>query len=98
MSTIVSLFQSVPDVIWSALIASLLTLSGVLVSNWSNTNRLKLQLQHDAHEKSKERVSTLRRDVYLRVAEELVRANAHLGSLPQLDLVKTNFAAGLLDF
>jgi len=87
--------MSVPDVIWSALIASLLTLGGVLVSNRSNTNRLKLQLQHDAGEKSKERISNLRREVYLRVAEELVKANTHLAGLPQLDLSKTNLGDGL---
>lgn len=95
MTILLTFLQSVPDVIWSALIASVLTLSGVLVSNRSNTQRLKVQLQHDANEKTKERISVLRRDVYLRVAEELVKANAHLAGLPQLDLSKTNLGDGL---
>lgn len=98
MAILVAFFQSIPDVVWSAVIASALTLSGVLMSNRSNTNRLRLQLQHDASEKAKERTATLRRDVYLRAAEELVKANAHLASLPQLDLSKTNLGDGLQGF
>ena len=92
------LLQSIPAVIWSGVIASLLTLSGVFMSNLSNTNRLKLQLQHDEREKAKERTATLRREVYLRTVEELVRANAHLSGLPQLDITKTNLAEGLQGF
>lgn len=98
MTPLIAFLQSIPDVIWSAVIASILTLSGVLISNRSNTDRLKLQLQHDANEKAKERTATLRREVYLRTAEELVKANAHLASLPQLDLTKANLADGLQGF
>lgn len=98
MTTFISFLQSIPDVIWSGVIASILTLSGVLISNRSNTNRLKLQLQHDANEKAKERIATLRREVYLRTAEELAKANAHLATLPQLDLAKANLADGMQGF
>ncbi|MFZ3084615.1 hypothetical protein [Rhodoferax ferrireducens] len=98
MTILIAFLQSIPDVIWSGVIASILTLSGVLISNRSNTNRLKLQLQHDATETAKERTSTLRREVYLRTAEELVKTNAHLASLPQLDVTKTNLADGLQGF
>lgn len=95
MQTIISFLQSVPDVVWSGIIASFLTLSGVLISNRSNTTRLKLQLQHDAEEKSKERNGILRREVYLRFAEELVKANAYLSELPQIDATKVNIGDGL---
>jgi hypothetical protein len=98
MTTLVSLLQSIPDVVWSGLIASALTLSGVLISNRSNTNRLRIQLEHDAAEKAKERTATLRREVYLATAEELTKANAHFASLPQSDLAKTNAADGLQGF
>jgi hypothetical protein len=98
MAYLVDLIRSVPDVVWSGLIASALTLSGVLISNRSNTNRLQIQLQHDATEKAKERTATLRREVYLRAAEELTKANSHLASLPQADLAKTNAAEGLQGF
>jgi hypothetical protein len=57
-----------------------------------------MQLQHDAAEKTKERTAILRREVYLRVAEELTRASSHLASLSQFDLAETNVAKGLQDF
>jgi hypothetical protein len=98
MTYFVDLIRSVPNVVWSGLIASTLTLSGVLISNRSNTNRLRIQLQHDATEKAKERTATLRREVYLRAAEELTKANSHLASLPQADLAKINAAEGLHGF
>lgn len=98
MSTLIEFFRSIPDVIWSGVIASVLTLSGVLISNRSNTNRLRIQLQHDAVENAKERTATLRREVYLQTAEELTKANSHLASLPQSDLAKTNAADGLKGF
>lgn len=98
MTALINFIQSIPDVVWSAVIASILTLSGVLISNWSNTNRLKLQLRHDAAQKTTERTAALRRDVYLQAAEELTRANSYLASLPQADLTKTNAAEGLQGF
>jgi hypothetical protein len=90
--------KSIPDVIWSGLIASALTLSGVIISNRSNTNRLMIQLKHDANEKAKDRTAILRREVYLNAVEEMVKANAHLSCLPQLDLTKINIADGLQGF
>jgi hypothetical protein len=94
----VILLKSIPDVVWSAVIASVLTLSGVLVSNHSNTNRLKIQLRHDAEQKAAERTAVLRREVYLRATEELTKANSYLASLPQADLTQTNAAQGLQGF
>lgn len=92
------MFQSIPDVIWSGIIASFLTLSGVLISNRSNTTRLKTQLTHDREEKVKERTLSLRRDVYLKATEELVKLNAFLASLPQQDMAKGNLGEGFVGF
>jgi hypothetical protein len=102
MAYLVDLLLSIPDVVWSGVVAavltSVLTLSAVLISNRSNTNRLRIQLEHDAAEKAKERTATLRREVYLRAVEELTKANSYLASLPQADLQKTNAAEGLQGF
>lgn len=98
MKELITFIQSIPDVVWSGVIASCLTLLGVMLSNKSNTNRLREQLAHDAAEKTKERTITLRREVYLTLAEELVKVSTHLGNLPQLDLAKTNFAEGMQGF
>ncbi|MBK9580088.1 MAG: hypothetical protein IPO40_23725 [Fibrobacteres bacterium] len=78
--------KMVPDVIWSGIIASFLTLSGVLISNSSNTKRLRMQLDHDSNEKMRERTATMRRQVYLDATEELVKIGATLSSLPNKDL------------
>jgi hypothetical protein len=98
LTEIVGFLKSIPDVIWSGVIASIITLSGVFLSNISNNNRLKLQLKHDADEKAIERTATLRREVYLETVGELVKANSHLSSLPQIDVTKTNLADGLQGF
>lgn len=98
MNMLLAALHSIPDVIWSGIIASFLTFGGVLVSNRSNTNRLLLQLKHDAAEKAKERIAALRRDVYLRTVEELVKTNSHLANLPQMDISKVNLGDGLQGF
>lgn len=85
-----ALLTSIPDVIWSGVIASLLTLGGVLLANRSNTTRLRIQLEHESIEKAKQRRAELRKDVYLAVAEELVKANGYLGTFPNTDLSKTD--------
>lgn len=98
MSEIINLIRSVPDVVWSGIIASLLTFIGVMLSNWSNTRRLKVQLSHDATEKAKERISILRREVYLKAIEELNRVNTKLVALAQADFVNSNPTNDLQDF
>ncbi|WPN77132.1 hypothetical protein [Pseudomonas germanica] len=93
-----SFLRAVPDVVWSGIIASFLTFIGVMLSNGSSTRRLKIQLKHDAQEKTKERISVLRRDVYLKTIEELNRANAKIIALAQADFVNSNPTDGLQDF
>jgi hypothetical protein len=95
---LISFFKSIPDVVWSGMLASTLTLGGILIADRNNTGRLRLQLKHDADEKSKERIAVLRRDVYLRTIEELNKANAHLATLPAIDFSKSNFVEGLSGF
>ncbi|PPC94842.1 MAG: hypothetical protein CTY33_02850 [Methylotenera sp.] len=95
---IVIYITKVPDVIWSGLLASILTLSGVFLSNHNNMKRLTQELKHDAEQKRTERESALRREIYLKAAEEMVRAHLHLSRLPIIDLTKENPADGLSDF
>jgi hypothetical protein len=87
-----SIIHGVPDVLLSGVVASVLTLigtlGGVIATNWGNTNRLKLQLEHDRSEQAKERLATLRRDLYLKAAESVARGLAYFGSMPQLDFTK----------
>ena len=98
MSAFVSLLSAVPATVWSGIIGAILALSGVLLSNRGNTSRLRIQLKHDAAEKARERTAALRREVYLRAIEELVKANSHLAGLPNLEPTKVNIGDGLQGF
>ena len=92
------LLKSIPINIWSVVLGSIIAFGGILISNWSHTKRLKIQLKHDSEFKAIERKAVMRREVYLNAAEELVRANSYLGSLSQIDLTKTNIGDGLQSF
>lgn len=90
--------KQVPNVVWSGVIASVITLTGVMLSNRSNTKRLLHQLSHDAREKEKERSAAMRRDVYLKATEEMAKIGIHFGRLPQLDPLKDKLDEGLGEF
>jgi hypothetical protein len=92
---IIEFMKTVPDVIWSGIVASAITLFGVMLSNKSNTIRLKLQLDHDANEKSIDRISNLRREVYLKAYEDIEVTNLHIGNLPSRDLASLNIMSEL---
>lgn len=75
----------VSPLVWAVCLGAALTLIGVLMLNWGATRRLKWQLRHEREEHALERNTQLRREVYLRAAQELVTANDHLLSISQLD-------------
>lgn len=81
-----SIWFTNPDVIWSGVIASVLALSGVILTVWINSINISRQLLHDAQERDKERKSDMRRQVYLAAAEELANAQNYLSTLPQANL------------
>lgn len=88
-------FFSLPTIIWSGIVAALISLSGVVLSNRASIRRLKEQLQHDAREKHRDRLASLRRDVYLSLVAETNRANGYLGSLAAKDPTEENFGEPL---
>jgi len=93
-----ALLKSIPDVVWSGVIASVLTLGGVLLANRSSTTRLITQLKHESVEKAKQRRAELRKDVYLAAAEESVKANAYIAALPNTDLSKPDAVTPMQGF
>lgn len=90
MNAVIEFLDSIPDVVWSGLLASVITLAGVFLTNRSHTKRLRLQLQHDATEKQRERIAQLQREVYLRAAEEMPRAMNYLTTLGGRDFAAAN--------
>jgi hypothetical protein len=95
-----ALFHGIPDVVWSGIVAAGMTLIGtlgaVIATNWGNTKRLRLQLDHDTTEKAKERLVTLRRELYLKAVEVNTQGLAYFGTLPQADFTKPDSQAPLL--
>ena len=84
---------SIPDVVWAALLASLLTLSGVLLANRDSRMRQIAELKHDVSQRNREREMALRRDVYLRAAEVISRAQNMLMRLTDLSVSDQDFSA-----
>jgi len=78
MMDFISYISSIPNVIWSGVIAAFIALVGVVLSNKGNNKRLKTQLTHDGNEKHKERVSALRKEIYLQAADEVALASNFL--------------------
>jgi hypothetical protein len=98
MTEIIDFLSLIPTMVWSGITGAIIALGGVFITNQSNTARLRIQLEHDAKEKARDRISALRREVYLQAVEELTKANSHLASLSQSDPTKTNLADGLQGF
>ena len=90
---------SLPTLLWSGVIAAVVSLTGavlgVILSNRSSEQRLLAQLRHDAAEKHRDRLAALRRDVYLKLFEELSAVSGHLGALAGKDPVSENLGEPL---
>ena len=98
LSKAVAVLQTIPASAWTALMGSLLTLAGVLVANRHSRHQLRVQLEHDAAERRKQRTVELRRTVYLSAAEEMVKANAVVGRIPTTAFGNANIAQELIPF
>jgi hypothetical protein len=87
---IVAFFKSIPDVVWAAVIASVLTITGVIITNIWNKRCLMLQLKHISNENDKEREMNLRRDIYLPAVEATTSAISFLARLPDVNISEYN--------
>src|SRR5688572_27390794 len=77
---------NIPDVVWSGVLASLITLTGVALANWNSRRQLGQQLVHATNEKNRERQMQLRREVLL---DAVTWASATLVSIGNLLLFGT---------
>ena len=92
------ILSSVPDAVWAAIMASLLTLSGVVLTNRHFTSRQKQQLAHEKEQSAIAREFDLRRSVYLDAAEEITLALQHLSNIAHIDTAKENISKPLTGF
>lgn len=95
---IIRAIQSVPEIIWAALLGSLLTLVGVVLNNRHHRAEQNAQREHDSREQERERKFEARVDVYLAAAGEIVKAQQHLGSLANVDLRQFDLGEALSGF
>lgn len=87
------LLKQIPEVVWAALLASLLTLSGVVLSNRNSRSQTLAQLDHDSNQRNREREMNLRREVYLQAAEAIARGQNILTRLTDLNLSEQEMGA-----
>ena len=71
---------------FSALLASLIALGGVIWSNSKTSERQNDQLRHDSTERHRERIVSARIDVYLELLSAQPKAAEALSRLPDTDL------------
>lgn len=71
----------IPSIVWSGISGATLALLGVVIANWQNLKRQRDQHAFDAREKRRDRILTLRREVYLPLAGSWQEALGFLGTL-----------------
>lgn len=84
---------NLPTVVWSGIVAALISLGGIVLSNWSTARRLRIQLEHDAIEKLKDRLGVLRKEVYLQLYSDIAAMQGHLGALSSKDPTSPEFGS-----
>lgn len=82
------LLARVPATYWSAFGTAALGLITLKFSNGHAARQLQRQLDHQTAQREAERISTLKKECYIPAASHLVKVNAIIGSLPQIDLSK----------
>lgn len=88
---------ALPATLVGVVIGSVFTLGGVVLTNRSNLNNLRIQLQHDREQKTRERSLSLRRDVYLGAAEAISSALNAVVRYPDLSLDHAQLMADYRD-
>jgi hypothetical protein len=81
---IADMLRAIPDTFWGIVLGSLFTIIGVVLTNASNTRRLRLQHEHEQNLESRERDLRLRRDIYLDAVEAISAGMAVVGRFGEL--------------
>lgn len=95
MEILVCWISKVPDVIWSAIIASLLTFSGVLWTNKGNERRQAALLEHEKQKFQSEQKLALKKEVFLNVASSFADVLGVVPKLVNLDFSQKEIEAQL---
>lgn len=83
---LVALIASIPATFWGVIIGSLFTVIGVAITNASNTQRLRLQHEHERARDERARDLTMRRDVYMGAFEAIAAGMTMVGNFGELEV------------
>ncbi|MEM5297615.1 hypothetical protein VSR82_25185 [Burkholderia sp. JPY481] len=102
------MLKSVPNVVWSGIVGSLITVIGVLATNVGLSRRHAQQLKHtadenalkrlhDASESALDRRMKLKRDVYIPAIEALYTASSSIGAMADPTVPRSELQAKFVD-
>ena len=97
METIVEFISKVPNVIWSAIIASCLTFLGVLLTNKGNEKRQAALLEHEKQKYQSEQKLALKKEVFLNVARSFADILGLFPKLMNLDFTQKDIETQMAD-
>jgi len=97
METIVEVISKVPNVIWSAIIASCLTFLGVLWTNKGNEKRQAALLEHEKQKHQLEQKLALKKEVFLNVARSFADILGLFPKLTNLDFTQKDIETQMAD-
>lgn len=80
------LIEKIPATFWGVIVGSFFTITGVVLTNLSNTKRLNIQLGHDRELKKLERELSLRKEIYLAAAEAISAGLVVIGRIGNLNI------------
>ncbi|MCZ0925367.1 hypothetical protein [Vibrio diabolicus] len=86
LTEILNVVESVPNVVWSGIVASCLTLFGVFLTNKGNAQRQRDLLEHEKIKYKSEQQLNLKKEVYLNLADSFSGALGVIPKLINLDL------------
>ena len=87
---IMSFIEIIPTALYGIIIGSFLTIIGVVLTNASNTKRLRLQYEHEQKLANKARDLNLRRDVYMQAMEAISAGLVAVGRFSELQISPTH--------
>lgn len=98
MEYIENIINTIPDVIWAAVIASFLTFLGVMLTNRGNQNSLAMHLSHDKEKFIYEQEVSLKKEVFLESAAAFSQSLAAIPKLANLDISMEDINADLAGY
>jgi hypothetical protein len=92
--TLVGLVEAIPDLVWGAAVSFALSIPTLFFTLRHSRQLQAIQLGHDAHERSRERQMSWRREVYLYAAESISRLSGLIGMIADLEIPDERLSSG----